>query len=271
MWHNFKHTIVRSRWQIVGWGLIMGLYGAWMVTFYDNFLGMQDQLTELLASYPPELLAAVGLSSTDELSSVSGYLNMYVFSYMPLIVGVLAILSGSGMLASDEEDGVLDLIMGHPVSRVRLFIGRLLAFTATLSAIAALMWVGLAVGTMTVDIGFNATDLAWPVLSLLVILLFYGTLALMASMLLPSRKLAGMLAGVILAGSFLLTMLGNLDPSLSTIADFSPLSYYQGGRAMEEVEWVWLGGQFASAAVFSVIALWRFQKSRDSRCGRARV
>ena len=70
MWTNFKHSIIRSRWQIVGWGLALGLYGAYMASFYDNLLGMRDQVMELMASYPPELLAAVGVASPEELFSV---------------------------------------------------------------------------------------------------------------------------------------------------------------------------------------------------------
>ncbi len=260
MWTNFKHSIIRSRWQIIGWGLILGFYGAYMVSFYDNLLGMQDQFMELIANYPPELLAAVGVTSAEELFSVAGYLNTYVFSYMPLIVGVLAVMAGSGLLASDEEDGVLDLIMGHPVSRARLFIGRLLAFVATLAAVAVLLWAGLAIGTLTVDLDLSAIDLMWPSLSLLAALLFFGTFSVMASMLLPSRKIAAMAAGGLLALSFLLTMFGTLDPTLSTIADFSPLSYYQGGKAIAGVEWTWLAVQLLISTVFAVIALWRFQK-----------
>jgi ABC-2 type transport system permease protein len=260
MWNNFKHTIIRSRWQIIGWGLILGFYGAYMVSFYDNFTAMKDQLVDLLAGYPPELLAVVGVTSLEEISSVSGYLNMYVFSYMPLIVGVLAVLAGSGLLASDEEDGVLDLIMGHPMSRPRLFIGRSMAFVATLTAISALLWIGMIIGTLTVDLEIGAVELLWPSLSLLVTLLFFGTLSLLASMLLPSRKIAAMVAGLILAASFMMTVLGNLDPTLSTIADFSPLSYYQGGKAIAGVEWTWLAGQLAICTVFAAIALWRFQK-----------
>jgi len=260
MWTNFKHSIIRSRWQIIGWGLVLGFYGAYMVSFYDNLLGMQDQFMELIASYPPELLAAVGVTSAEELFSVAGYLNTYVFSYMPLIVGVLAILAGSGLLASDEEDGVLDLVMGHPVSRARLFTGRLLAFVTTLAAIAALLWAGLAIGTLTVDLGLGAIDFVWPSLSLFAALLFFGTFAVMASMLLPSRKIAAMAAGGLLTVSFLLTMFGTLDSTLATIADFSPLSYYQGGKAIAGVEWTWLAGQLAISMVFAAIALWRFQK-----------
>ena len=69
-----------------------------------------------------------------------------------------------------------------------------------------------------------------------------------------------MVAGLILAASFLMTVLGNLDPALATVADLSPLTYYQGGQALDGVEWLWLGAQLAISVGFALIALWRFQK-----------
>ena len=260
MWNNFKHTVVRSKWQIIGWGLVLGLYGASMVSFYNNLIGMQDQFEELIANYPPELLAAVGVTNAEELFTVSGYLNTYVFSYMPLIVGVLAILGGSGLLASDEESGVLDLILGHPVSRAQLYIGRSLGFAFTMATIVAMMWAGLMIGTLVVEIGFGAVEMLWPTVTLLAVLLFFGSLSLLASMLLPSRKIAAMAVGVVLALSFVLTMFGSLDPTIAAIADFSPLTYYQGGRALESIEWAWLGGLLGASILFAMIALWRFAK-----------
>jgi ABC-2 type transport system permease protein len=150
--------------------------------------------------------------------------------------------------------------MGHPVSRGQLFTGRLLAFAATLAAVAAILWAGLVIGTLTVDLGLTAIELVWPSLSLLAALLFFGAFSVMASMLLPSRKIAALAAGGLLSVSFLLTMFGNLDPTLATIADLSPLSYYQGGRAIAGVEWTWLAGHLGISTVFAAIALWRFQK-----------
>ncbi len=53
---------------------------------------------------------------------------MYGFSLLPVIVGIFALIAGSGLIASDEESGRLDLILAHPPSRTALFWGRLLAF-----------------------------------------------------------------------------------------------------------------------------------------------
>jgi ABC-type Na+ efflux pump permease subunit len=56
-----------------------------------------------------------------------GFIDVYYFSYLHLIIGILAISAGAGLVAADEERGVLDLIMAHPISRTALFLGRWLA------------------------------------------------------------------------------------------------------------------------------------------------
>jgi ABC-2 type transport system permease protein len=266
MWNNFKHTLSRSRGQIIGWGLGLGLYGAYLAGFFDTLMGMSDQFTDLIEGYPPELIAIMGLQNPEDLFSPSGFLHTYIFSLMPLILGVLAIIAGSGLLVADEEDGVLDLILGHPVSRFRFFAGRLLAHVTAVTAIVAVLWIGVLIGTTTSSLELSVAQVLGPNISLLAVMLFFSSFALMASMLLPSRRFAAMATGVLLVVSFFLTMVGNLDPNLTSVAEFSPLSYYQGGKAIDGMEWGWILGLLSGSLIFSLVALWRFQ-AREVRVG----
>jgi hypothetical protein len=105
-----------------------------------------------------------------------------------------------------------------------------------------------------------------PFVSLLGVLLFYGTLALLFSMLLPARRLAAMAAGMLLAASYFLTALAQINSGLKPIAHFSPLEYYQSGYAIQGLKLTWLGGLLAASALFTVLAGWRFER-RDIRVG----
>ena len=55
-----RHTISRSKVQILAWGLGMALLGAYMVMFYDNLMGMRDTIEQMVENYPKELVAFVG-------------------------------------------------------------------------------------------------------------------------------------------------------------------------------------------------------------------
>src|SRR5262249_44802555 len=148
-------------------------------------------------------------------------------SFMPLILGFFAVLAGSGLLAADEENGALDLVLAHPVRRLSLFVGRLAAFVVATVAVLGLTWLGLVVPMSGSSVPLSWAEALLPILSLLGVLLFYGALALLLSMLLPARRLAAMAAGMFLVASYFITALAQINSGLKPIARFSPLEYYQ--------------------------------------------
>jgi ABC-2 type transport system permease protein len=252
----------RSRTAILAWGLILAIYAGFMVTFYDNLLGMADMFTELISHYPEELVAFVG--GAEGITEPEGYLDTYLFSYMAPILGIYALLAGSGLLVGDEERGLLDLFISHPISRTELFLGRWLGLCLSLLLIVALMWVGIVIPVGGTQLGLGAIDLVGPFLSLFAFLLLFGTLALVLSLALPSRNLGAAATGLVLGGSFMLDVIAAINPNLESINQFSPFAYFQGGRAAAGLEWGWLAGLFGAALVFSLIAWILFQR-RDIR------
>ena len=264
MFTIFLHSLSRSRGAIIGWGLSLALLGGYLVGFYDTLATQQEQLQKLISQYPPELMAAFG--SMDEMFTPHGYLNVEFFSYMPLILGIYSVLAGSALVAGDEENGILDLVLAHPISRTEVFLGRLLAFTCATIGILAVSWLGFVLAAPGTDLEVSAGELILPFVSLFAVLMLFGTLALALSMLLPSSRLAAMTSGMLLVASFFITTLERLDPELEKLADFSPLNYYQGGLALQEMEWGWIGGLVAFGVLFAVIAWWRFER-RDIRVG----
>jgi ABC-2 type transport system permease protein len=261
----FRYRLARLRGQILGWGIGLALYALFIAQFYGTIVEQQEQFEKLLESYPQEFMAFFG--GLDSFTTPSGYLSVEFFSYMPLILGIFAVLIGSGLLASDEESGRLDLIMAHPISRTALFTGRLLAFVVATLAILALTWLGLAVPSRwTLLSEVSLVEMMLPFLSLLGVLVFFGFLALLLSLLLPSRRMAAMTSGLLLVGNFFLIGLARIEADLEPFAKFSPLNYYQGGEAIDGLNASWVVGLLAAALLFAALAWWRFQR-RDIRVG----
>jgi ABC-2 type transport system permease protein len=261
----FRYRLARLRGQILGWGISLALLAAMMVQFYGTIVQEREQFDQLLDSYPKEMLAFFG--DFDSFVTPSGYLGIEFFSYMPLILGIFAVLVGSGLLAADEESGRLDLIMAHPVSRTALYWGRLLAFTVATLAILAITWVGLAGPSRWTELKtVSVIEIAQPFFSIFGELMFFGTLALLLSLLLPSRRMAAMTAGILLVGNFFLIGLANINTDLEPVAKLSPLYYYQGGDGLESLNVMWVIGLLVVAVVFALLAWWRFER-RDIRVG----
>ncbi len=259
----FRYTFNRFRGQILGWGLVIAALGLLLIPFYDVFQDQQEGMLQLIQGYPKELLAFFG--DMTDFFSPSGYLDVYL-SYFPIIVGIFAVLAGSGLLAADEESGRMDLILAHPVSRSGLFFGRLLAFIAATVGIIAISYLGFAV-----PLGSTSLDVTWgemtlPFLSLLAQMLVYGMLALLLSMLLPARRLASMTAGIVMVASYFLTSLSKLNGDLEVVAQFLPHDYYQGGRAVAGLNLTWFFALLGASAALALLAWWRFLR-RDIRVG----
>jgi ABC-2 type transport system permease protein len=258
----FRYALGRLRGQILGWGIGLGLYAMAMALFYDSMADQRDLLEQYMQSLPRELFAFLG--GATEIFTPAGYLTLEFYSYMPLILGIFVILTASGLVAAEEENGQLDLVLAHPVSRRALFFGRLLAFLLATVATLALTWLGFVLIVGRTTLGLSPVELAAPLVSLFALLVFFGALALALSQLLPSRRLAAMVAGLVLVGSFFLTSLARLNESLERLAPLSPMNYFQTGDAMNGLKLDWLAVLLGAALVFALIAWWRFER-RDIR------
>ncbi len=260
----FRHSLSRSIGQIIGWGIALALVGLYGMLLYDTLVEPQakQQFEQLIASYPPELMTFFGDMS--QMFTSGGYLDTLFFSYIPVIIGIFAIITCAGLLAGDEEKGILDLILAHPISRITLFYGRLGAFSITIILILLISWIGFALPLSRTSMNVTAWQLLLPFVSLFALLMFFGRLALLLSMLLPSQQSATMTAGLILVASYFLTSLARLSEKLRPIEKYFPMHYYQGGNALTKMNWGWIGLLLGLSVLFTWIALWLFER-RDIR------
>jgi ABC-2 type transport system permease protein len=266
MYTIFRNALSHYRGQILGWGLSLAALCLFMTQFYHTIEAEKEQYLKIMDAYPKELMAFFGTGEAMEMFTPAGFLNLEFFSYMPIIIGIFAILAGSGMLAGDEESGTMDLILAHPVSRTALFVGRLLAFLVATIGIMVLTWIGFLIGMPGSGMGLNMLEIARPFVSLSAFLILFGTLALVLSMLLPSRRMAAMTSGILMVATYFATALAYLDKTLEKIAIISPMNYYQGGLAINGVKWNWVAGLLGFSLLFVLIAWWRFER-RDIRVG----
>lgn len=262
----FKHTLSRSRGTILGWGLTLALLAMLFVPFYDTIAENAAQFEQLMDIYPEEIMAFFGSGDAMNFTTPEGFLSIEYFSFMPLVLGVFAILAGSGMLAADEERGVLDLIVAQPVSRSGLFGGRLLALLLSTIVIITMGYIGVMVGTTYSAMDLDPVTTMFPFVSLFGLLVFYAGFSLLMSMILPSRSTAGMVAGVVLVASFFLRGLANLNDTLKSLEPFLPNSYYQSQDWLEGFRADWFALLLGFGALFIGLAWWAFQR-RDIRVG----
>ncbi len=265
MWPLFAYQMRRLRGTLLGWTVPLALLAAYLIPFYSRLADQRELLEELVKAYPPEFLAFFG--SSDVIQSITdptSYLHVEFFSYMPLVLGIYALLVGSGLLAGDEEAGRLDMFLSLPVSRTAFFLSRWLAFLGVTGIILAGTWAAMGVAIVLGDFPLSAEKLALAFLSLGSVLFFFGAMALALSQLLPSRRSAAMLSGLILVAGFFVVGLARANADLEPVARLFPLYYYQGAEAVRETRWAWIVGHTAGGLAWSLLGWWRFSR-RDLR------
>ncbi len=263
MFAEFKHTLRRLRGQMIGWGIGLALYGLMMVSLFDSIVNIEG-FAEMIAKYPQELIAFFG--DMLAITTSKGYIDIYYFNYMTVIVGIFAVGAGASLVVGDEEKGILDLVMAHPISRTAFFWGRLLGFVAAMVVILLVGWLSWLIPSGSSGMELTWIELLRPFLPLFAELFLFGALALLLSMLLPSVRMAGMVTGGLLVANYLLIGLSNINQGLKSFVELTPLYYYQGGKAITELNWGWLAGLLAVSLLFALVAWWRFQR-RDIRVG----
>lgn len=263
MFTEIKHTLRRMRGAIIGWGIGLFAYGLLMVSFYSS-LEMMEGFIENLENYPPEMLAF--FPNIMEIMTPQGYMDTYYFSYMTIILGIFAISACANLLVSDEEKGILDLLMAYPVSRSGFFWGRFAGFAIATASILLISWLGWLIPAGSSGLELSALEMLRPFLPLFVVLVLFGAMALLFSMLLPAARLATGLAGGLLIVNFLLIGLANINPDLMLFYEFTPLYFYQGGAAIGGLDWGNLLGLAGISTLMALVAWWRFQR-REIRVG----
>jgi ABC-2 type transport system permease protein len=238
-----------------------------MGSLFDMVAG-SNEIIDMMGGLVDSMPEFADLFNIGAMSTPIGWLDVEYFSFLPLIIGLFAVGAGANLLARDEEDGTLDLILAHPVSRTVLFWGRFLANTLVIIILLLISWASLLL-TMTWSENFTipAFELLLPFTSLFGILMLFMTAALLFSMLLPARSMASMVASILVVASFFIAFLSEAVEELERAADFSPLTYLETATAIENgLNMTWFGSFIAIGLALTLLSWLLFQR-RDVRVG----
>ena len=239
-------TIVRKtlrdlRWQIVGWGLGLGLLAALFVLIFP-VIGAQFEGVEV---------ENFGFGEIDDFSNPRQFLQVEFFTWSPVLMTVFSIIIGGALLAGEESAGTLELLLSQPLARRALFLGKLAGVAIAVIAILLLAGLGFLISGQFVDLEGEVTagELAIAPFVLLPFAWFAITATMLVATLTPTRGRATGLMTLGAAVSYVLNIVAGLVESLSWLRFFSPYHYSDAQRVLTE------GAHWPNQAVLLVAAL----------------
>ncbi|CAN5577850.1 ABC transporter permease [soil metagenome] len=222
------------------WGSILGALGALFVAVWPSFSEDTAGMEQMVSSMPPAMRELFGFGE-GAFSSVEGFIGGEMLNFLvPLALAFFPILVASSVLAGAEEEGKIDVLMGNPLSRWQLVLGRFLSAAVLLLGIVTIMGLITWFTGLIVDVDLAFESMAAASLSLWALCIFFGGLALLLSAVFHRRFLALMVPASLLIVMYFVNGLAGSVEFFETIQPLSAFNYY--GSAIEDgLDW----GNFA--------------------------
>jgi beta-exotoxin I transport system permease protein len=226
MFNLLVHEL-KSRWKgVVGWGIGLTLFGAMYISVWPEAGAQMIGLADL------SLYQALGFY----MGSFEEYLGSVVILFLPILLGIYAIVTGTKAIAGEEEAGTLELLMARPLSRWQIVVTKAVAIGIAMIAILFLGALGDAAVLAGLKVNFETSLMpmsvfralftAWP------IVMAFAMISLFLGAFMPSRRLATVIATLILIASYLGENIAGMVESLDGVKPFSLFTYYDSSAAV---------------------------------------
>lgn len=250
-------TLWDQRRGLLGWGIglvaVSLIYGA----FYP--FAATPEYGELIESLPAGLAEAMGW---DDIASPHGYLGSTVFGILgPVLAIIFAIGTGARAIAGDEENGSLELLVAHPVTRRRVVTQRALALGVALAAAGLVVFLAILAIRGPIELTIPVGHIAAASLNLALLAAVFGTFALLVGAIVGRRGLVIGVAAVVAVVAYLANGLAPQVDSLAWLQKGSPFYWFAGTDTLRDgLDPASSLLLLALAALFTVAAVFTFDR-----------
>lgn len=228
-----RWTLWQRRFSALWWSV--GVFGLIFINmiFYPSFRDQAESLQKSFENLPDAAVQLFG-GSTDFFSPV-GFLNSQVFFFMlPMILGILAIGLGSSLLAREEQDMTIEMLLARPVSRTKLLLAKGLAGVIILSIVTVAGLVTTIVTGQLVGLGISISSIILATLACFLLVLSFGAIAFVLSAIGKTRGASLGLAALVALGGYLVSSLAGTVDWLKVPSKIFPFHYYQSEAVLRE-------------------------------------
>ncbi len=191
----------------------------------------QDSFGKSLQDVPDSLKSILGEAA--DYQRIEGFLELQVFMQMIFLTIIYGIILCTGQIAGEENDGTLQTLLSHPVSRTKVYVQKLLASTIILLIVSLAMFLGIVIGAALIGEPVSAWSVFQGSIMQWLVALAYSMVGYMLGAVTGRRGLSGALAGSFAFVSYMISSLVNTVEALKIVNYASPFRYFNNPRVME--------------------------------------
>jgi ABC-2 type transport system permease protein len=216
---------------------------------------------------PEAFKALVGEATS--IASPQGFITAEYFSWIPLLVIVVAIIAGTATIAGEESAGTLEFLLAQPVSRTRLLLQKAGALSLLITLVILLPYPFMLAMMLLTGFDLSAMSLFATTMNIIPISLLFLYLALWCSAALPTRAAAAITSGGVVVVTFFLSTIGALVDVLDQPRKLSPFYWADSSHVLiSGFDWLRAIGMLLVAGAFLALAVWSFQRREVSSGGK---
>ena len=259
-----KWELRQRRWFIIWWTVGIVLVILLNLSVYPSFKDQAAELEQSLSQMPESVKQL--FSDTGDFISPVGYLSSQVFYMMlPMLFSIMSISLGSSLIAREEQEHTLELVLSRPLSRTRFIAGKVLAGILILAFASGITAIVTAISVRV--FGFDGISVKYTLLATLVsviLSLLFGAISFTLTAMGHGARLASVgIASLFALGGYIISSLDSTVRWLRYPAKLFPYHYYRpsdilnGNFTTREV-----AGMLAAIAALGVIS-WIAFRRRD--------
>lgn len=243
----FLLNLKLSHTALLGWSLFLGAYGVLVVLLYPS-IDDAGHFVEQLRELPSQVRSAIGLTDgvIDEVFpegrfSFYGALTTNYLVWLPVFVGIYAVIFGSGSIAREMEQGILGTLLCQPLRRYKLLFAKSIAFVWVLVLLGLISWGAVMAAVVIVDIETSVGNIALAhAIGFLLVLAIFSYSVLISS-LFPQSRNALTIAALVTFASYMLNFMSPTFDSVSWFENGSIFHFYQPFDLLTDAEMNWAG------------------------------
>ncbi len=223
-------TLWDQRRSLLGWAIGFAAVSLVYGGFYP--FAATPEYAELIESLPPALADAMGWG---DISTPHGYLGATVFGILgPVLAIIMSIGLGTRAIAGSEEDGSLEMLIAHPVTRTTVVVQKAIALAVATVMAGAVVLVAILMirGPIELDIAF--THIAAASLDLALMGLLFGSLAILVGGITGRRGLAISVSAAVVVIAYLANGLAPQVGALAWLQNLSPFHWADGTSTLRD-------------------------------------
>jgi ABC-2 type transport system permease protein len=220
----------------VSWSVAIAALILVFGSLYSGFAKDAALLNQMMEKFPPQLLAAFGMTGVD-LSAVLGYFGL-IFLFVQICLAIQAATYGFGLVSIEEREWTADFLLAKPVGRTQILTSKLLAALTALALTIVVVWISSFAAILLFSGGrpYETNPLLLILLSVIPFQLFFLAVGLVVSLLVKRIRNVTPYAMGLAFGMYLLAAFGDMLGE-SALEKITPYKHFDAAYIAQHGSW----------------------------------